>query len=203
MIRQKRMLRLVIAFLAAAILTVNSGCQFGTKIVLETDSPDKVLQHFFEELQAGNYEACDQYLADNATFVFQDDTDYYFAGTLMDEMTKHVSYVSLEEPVIDSLNASQKIRVSSIDYEALVKWMSENIDKMEDKYLQTTGRFSMDSQNHYDVSRVLAIAIEEYAKNAATVRNQITVHYVFSEEQWKIKVDAALITAIFGGVVND
>lgn len=202
MSKQKRCVRCVSAFLAAAMLAIASGCQFRTKIMVSADPPDVVLEQFFAQLKAGDYKACDAYLADNATFVVTDSTEYDFMDTLVDETVRHVSYETMEKPRYDNLEATQQITVTSLSNEALLHWIKEHINRVEYDYLEKSGKTSVDPQNKEDVSGVLSTAIEEYAQNGETVTNTVTVHYVFSEKAWKIQADPDFVTAVYGGVVN-
>lgn len=203
MIRQKRCVRCVLAFLAATMLAIGSGCDFHTKIMVKSDPPEKVLEQFFMQLKAGNYEACDVYLADNATFVVKDSTEYHFLDTLVDETVQHVSYETIENPHYDNIHATQKISITALSKDELIQWMKDHIIQVEYDYLEKSEKNSIDPENKDDVSDILSAAIEEYSQNGETVTNTVTVHYVFSGKTWKIQADSDFIAAVFGGVVNE
>ena len=199
----KKTARIAVTVLLVIVLAICSGCELNTKIMFPVDPPDMVLEQFFSALKDNQYEQCDAYLADNATFVVTDSTEYHFMDTLVDETIRHVSYRAVEDPQYENLTATQKIRVTSLSNHDLIQWMKEYITQVEYEYMEKNGKNSIDSRNKDDVSGVLSAAIETYSKNAATVTNTVTVHYVFSGRSWKIQVDSDFVAAVFGGVVNE
>ena len=198
----KKKARIAAVFLAF-VLTLCSGCKLDTKIMFPVEPPDTVLEHFFSALKAKQYEECDAFLADNATFVVTDSTEYDFLDTLVEETIRHVNYHVIEEPQYDNLKASQKISVTSLSNDDLMRWLKENITQEEYDYMEKYGKSSVDPENKKDVSNVLSAAIEDYSTVGKTVTNTVTVHYVFSGNAWKIQVDTDFVTAVFGGVVNE
>ncbi len=203
MSKQKRCVRYALAFLVVTMLFMSSGCQFGTKIMVSSDPPDKVLEQFFTQLKAGNYKACDAYLANNATFVVTDATEYQFMDTLLEATVQHVSYEMAGKPQYHGLQATQQVSITSLSKEALLVWLKEHINQVEYDYLEQSDKKNVDPENKEDVSGVLSTAIKEYSQNGETVTNTLTVHYVFSEKKWKIQADPDFVTAVFGGVVNE
>lgn len=198
----KKVSRVTITVLLAMALVICSGCELSTKILISVDPPEIVLEQFFSALKENRYEACDSFLADNATFVVTDSTDYDFLGTLVDETVRHVSYEVTEEPRYQNLKATQTVRIMSLSGDDMTGWLKEHITQVEYDYMEKSGKNSIDPQNKEDVSNILSAAIEAYSENGQTITNTVTVHYVFSGNAWKIQVDSDFVTAVFGGVVD-
>ena len=92
-----------------------SGCNFSTIILSDTDAPEVTLQNLVTDLKAKEYEKCDQYLADSATFVVEDDTDYHFMDALMSTTMDNLNVEALEAPQIHSLDLTGYGIVSKMD----------------------------------------------------------------------------------------
>lgn len=200
------MIKKIILFMASVITAVMllmcSGCDFSTVILSKVDAPDVTLQNLFTDLKAKEYQKCDQYLADSATFVVEDDTDYHFMNDLIDTTMDNLSYETLEAPMIHGMEATQKVRIVSLDTAALPGWIKENLRAVEYQYAVDTNKTSVNPDSVDDVSDVICAAIAKYADEGHTVQNDIVVDYVFVDNQWKIKSNSDLVTAIFGGIVE-
>ena len=188
--------------IVAVMLSMSSGCNFSTIILSDTDVPEVTLQNLVTDLKAKEYEKCDQYLADSATFVVEDDTDYHFMDALMSTTMDNLSVEALEAPQIHSLEATQKVRVTSLDTESFPKWIKDNIRTVEYQYAVDMNKTSVDPNDIDDVSGVISAAVVKYSEEGHTIQNDIVINYVFVDNQWKIKTDSDLITAIFGGEIK-
>lgn len=199
----KTLRRPVAASLALMLLLLCGGCQFRTRVLLDSPPPEKVLESFFTALKQNRYDSCDTYLADHATFVVTDSSAYHFMDTLVEETVRHVSYETLEQPRYDNLKATQRVAVTSVNYETMVAWMRDNIKRIQYDYMVENGQNSLDPDNKDDVSAVLAAAIREYAEKPETVTNTVTVRYVYQDRAWRIQADADLIAAVYGGITDE
>lgn len=201
MIRKKT--RLVAVFLSVLLLFSCAGCKLQPMIISDAEAPNVTLEKFFTELKSKNYEDCDTYLANNATFVVTNNTDYDFMDDLIDLEIDKLDYQLIGEPEIDGVNASQQVRITALDMDKLTQYMEENIVKVEYDYLVDNNKSSFDKENGDDVSDVMRIAIEKYAESAGRVQNIVTVNFKFQNDAWKIIVDSNLTAAIFGGSVDE
>ena len=120
----------------------------------------------------------------------------------MDETVRHVSYEKTGEVKYNNLQATQKVRITSLSNEALIQWIKENIHMLEYEYLEKNGKTSLDPENKDDVSGVLAYAIAKYSQDGETITNEVTVHFVFSDKKWKIQADPDFTAAVLGGAIH-
>lgn len=191
------------AVTGAVLLCSGCGLGFNTMIMTDTDPPEAVLAQFFDALQAGDYAACDQWLADNERFTVVDNTEYDFLGELMDTAMSRLDYAPLEEIEYDATNAEQPIRVTALNTARLSELIAENYVNTEYSYLIENNKRTVDDEsNHDDVSNIIKREIETYTEAAGTVQNEITVHFVYKDNGWKIVMDTELIGAIFGDDVK-
>lgn len=179
-----------------------SGCQewnFDTVILSEVDSPDTVLADFFDTLKSRDYDGCEAYLAANETFTVSDNMGYGFVNTLTDRCMNYLEYSQLGECEIDNLEAGRRIRVQALNMEGLAKNIKENFTQLEYDYLTEHNMRGIDAENDKeDVGNIMNIAIEKYVDTVGTVNHEVTVNFVFEDGGWKIKLDSALVAAIFG-----
>jgi hypothetical protein len=200
---KKKNMSIVAGFLSVMLFIFCTGCEFKTTVISDADMPDVTLENFFAELKAKNYKGCDKYLADNATFVVNNDTDYGFMEDLMDLEMDKLNYQLVSQPIVDGVNASQMVKITALDVDDMVEFMKKNITSIEHDYINDTSQSDFDKDNKYAVSDVMRVAMEKYAKNADTVENTITVSFKFHDNSWKIVVDSSLTAAIFGGSADE
>lgn len=193
----------VLICLIVFILFIFTGCKLQTTIISDAEPPEVMLEHFFAELKAKNYSACDTYLADNATFVVTNNTDYDFMDELVDLEIDKLNYQLIGDASFDGVNASQKVKITALNVDKLTKYMKENMTKIEYEYLVDNRKSDFDKENNDDVSDVMRIAMEKYAENAGTVEKTVTVKFKFQNNAWKIKVDSNFTAAIFGGSIDE
>lgn len=205
---RKKTVRVVTSLALAAVVVLCSGCgvdklNFDTVILSEVDSPDTVLENFFDALKSRDYERCEAYLADNETFVVTDNTGYGFVNTLTDYSMSYLEYWNQGACEIDNLEADQKIRVRALNLDGLAKCIKENFTPLEYEYLTEHNLRGIDGENDKeDVGNIMSIAIEQYVNTVGTVSHEVTVNFVFDNGGWKIKLDSALVAAIFGDESN-
>lgn len=193
----------VLICLIVFILFIFTGCKLQTTIISDAESPKVMLEQFFAELKEKNYSACDTYLADNATFVIDNDTGYDFMNDLIELEIDKLSYKLIGETSFDGVNASQQVKITALNVDKLTKNMKENMAKIEYEYLVDKHKSDFDKENNDDVSDVMRVAMEKYADNAGTVENTVTVKFKFQNNTWKIKVDSDFTAAIFGGSIDE
>lgn len=204
----RKIIRVAAALALAAAVLLCSGCQagewnFSTTILSEVDSPDTVLANFFDALQSREYERCGDYLADHETFLVTDNTGYGFVNTLTDYSMTYLKYWKQGTCEINNLDASRRIRVQALDMDKLSQCIKENFTPLEYEYLTEHNLRGIDGENDKeDVGNIMNTAIEQYVNTVGTVNHEVTVNFVFDDGGWKIKLDSALVAAIFGDESN-
>lgn len=200
----KHTIRAAAALALAAAVLLCCGCNvgewhFNTTILSDVDSPDTVLGNFFDALQSRDYERCGDYLADNENFIVTDNTGYGFVNTLTDSSMDYLKYWKQGRCEINNLEASRRIRVQALNMDKLSQCVKENFTPLEYEYLTEHNLRGIDGENDKeDVGNIMNTAIEQYVKTVGTVNHEVTVNFVFDDGGWKIKLDSALVAAIFG-----
>lgn len=202
-VMRKKAVYAAAAVLSAILLLCCPGCDFSPTIITNADAPNVVLEQFFTRLKDKDYEECDRLLADHATFVMTDNSNYGIMDDLAELSLDSLEYELVGEPEINGTSASQRVLVRSMDMKNLIFLMKKNIVQIEYQYLVDNGKSSLDKENPDDVAAVMREAMNKYAGEAGIVENEITVKFKFSGDAWKIKVDTPLTAAIFGGAVNE
>ncbi len=205
MIKQK-ITSFVCAMLAAVTLLMCVSCDFSTQVISDAEKPSAVLNNFFTELKAENYEICDRYLADNATFVLNNTSGYDFTEELMKLEIKYMQYELLGDTVFDGIYATQQVQISAPDIEYMTREMKQSIGSIEYAYLADKEEAVFDKENSKHVSDVISIALEKYFEKEQQPKmldSQVIVGFKYQDGAWKIEVDDILVAAIFGGKVDE
>lgn len=205
MMRQK-LISFVSGLLSAGILLMCTSCSFSTCVVSDAESPDSVLEAFFTELKAENYEECDKYLADNATFVVKNTSGYDFTEELMEYQIDYLKYKTVGETEFNGIHALQQVEISSPDMEYMIREMKQSIGSIEYAYIAEREEETFDKKNSKQVSEVLSIAMEKYLKKAKPPKmldSEVNVAFKYQDGAWKIQVDEQLVAAIFGGTADE
>lgn len=205
MIRQ-RVASFVCGLLSVGVLLMCTSCGFSTCVVSDAEKPDVVLENFFTELKAENYEKCDQYLADNATFTVNNTSGYDFAEELIGYQLSYLKYKLAGETEFDGTSASHQVQINSPDMEYMIREMKQSIGSVEYAYLAEREEQSFDKENSRHVSDVISIAIEKYFEKSGQpemLESVIDVTFKYQDGAWKIQVDEQLVAAIFGGTADE
>lgn len=203
---KRRMVSLVCAMLSVAVLLMCTSCELSTYVVSDAENPDVVLDNFFTELKAENYEECDKYLADNATFVLNNTSRYDFTEKFMEYQLKYLEYELVGDTVFDGVSASQQVKISAPDMEYMARNLKQNISDIEYEYLVEQNETAFDKENPKHVSDVVIIAMEKYFVESGQpkmLNSELNVEFKYQDSAWKIQVDEQLVAAIFGGTVNE
>ncbi len=205
MIRQ-RVVSFVGGLLSAGILLMCTSCNFSTCVVSNAEKPDVVLDNFFTELKAENYEECDKYLADNATFVIKNTSGYDFTEELMEYQLDYLKYELVGETKFDGTSALQQVEINAPDMEEMISEMKQSIGSIEYAYLVDQGEEVFDKDNSEHVSDVISIAMEKYFKKSGQpemLKSVVSVAFEYQDGAWKIQADERFIAAIFGGTADE
>ncbi|MBQ4397453.1 MAG: hypothetical protein II828_08025 [Clostridia bacterium] len=202
---KKTAVRCAAAWLIALSVLLVSGCDdlFQPLILTDSETPDMVLNHFFEALKSGQYETCGRYLADNESFIIKDNTEYSIVLPLANKCMEHLDYTFIGECQIDQLTAIRTVRVTALNWNGLVQAIKNNYMPLEYEYLTTHGLKSLDKQkDKQDVGNIICIAIGAYGDSVGIIEHDVTVHFEWEDNQWKIRQETELIRAIFGDDSN-
>lgn len=198
----KKTISLTAAALSSALLLLFTGCDFTTKIISNAPKPQAVLTSFFTELKEGNYEACDQYLADNVTFVVKDTSEYNFLNDLVALETENLEYEFIGKTKFNGVNASQKVKITTLDINKMTEYMKANVNDAVYEYLVDSGEQNFDKENPDHISGAIKQAMTDFLEDKSDDDfsvSEITVNFEYSDGCWKIVADEQFISAIFGG----
>lgn len=201
----KKVISLVAALLSSVILLLCAGCDFDTKIISNTPNPQAVLTSFFTKLKEGDYQACDQYLADNVTFVVKDTSEYNFLDTLVAMETENLEYEFIGDTSFKGINAFQKVKITTLDINKMTEYMKANVSDTVYNYLVNEGEKSFDKENPEHISGAIKLAMKDFLENKSKEDlyvSTITVNLKYEDGKWLIRADEQLISAVFGGTTD-
>lgn len=195
--------RAVVSVLAAIALLMAVGCDFSTRVISSADPPEKVLESFMSALSGKDFNRADSFLADSATIRPVDHTGYSFMDTLVSVSLGSLEYSLSGAPEINGTAAKAKVTVRSLDRDAMIDWLEQNLTDFGNKYMDENGLSELNLEDHDSLSKVISAALVKYAETGARTENTIYINFRYEDDQWKIIGDADLVAAIFGGKADE
>ena len=193
----------VTSVFVSLILLVCSGCDFTTTVISDADCPDVVLTGFLDALKEKDYDKADSFLANYSTIRPTNNTDYGFMDALVDVSLDSLNYQLLGTPSYDGVNAVTKVSIQSLDKREMISWVTQNLNSIVNSYMLENNLNTLNLEDHEVLSKVLEKAIHQYASDGKQMENMLDVRFIYNDSQWKIIGDNDLVTAIFGGNVNE
>ena len=193
----------VTSVFVSLILLVCSGCDFTTTVISDADCPDVVLTGFLDALKEKDYDKADSFLANYSTIRPTNNTDYEFMDALVDVSLDSLNYQLLGTPSYDGVNAVTKVSIRSLDKREMISWVTQNLNSIVNSYMLENNLNTLNLEDHEVLSKVLEKAIHQYASDGKQMENMLDVRFIYNDSQWKIIGDNDLVTAIFGGNVNE
>lgn len=201
----KKTVSRITAVFSSALLLLFTGCDFTTKIISNSPEPQAVLTSFFTELKEGDYEECDQYLADNVTFVVKDTSEYNFLNDLFAMETENITYEFIGDTKFNGVNASQKVKITTLDINKMTEYMKANVNDAVYEYLVETSEQTFDKENPDHISGAIKQALKDFFENKSDddfAVSEFDVKFEYSDGCWKIIADEQFISAVFGGTTD-
>ncbi len=187
-----------------------AGCFFlifvsfskGTVWVKTSGNPREVTDAFFSSIIEGSYEEAYRYL-DNYNdlglgCLREEYPEYY------DTLTSGYEYNISEECFIDGLNATQRVVFYSYDFNNLDECISENIETILAKKVETLPADELyEDDGEYKselIDEVYDEALEKALKeDCGKIEYDIDIALKYTGDDWKIIVDDVFLNALSGG----
>jgi len=187
------------AFLALFLLLMCCGCEFGTTVITDADSPDVVADTFFASLKKKDYVTCDGCLADNATIKVTNSTDSGFSDVLVDFYLDKLEFEPIGKAEITGVTAVKKVRISTPDKAEFFEWFKTNKFVLEKQYMKENNIVTIDHQNMEEVGKMLKYAVSAYSDSAKMTSTELELTFVLEGNRWLINGSTELVCAIYGG----
>lgn len=198
----------VVAVIAAliALLLCAVGSAVGTVVAKPKGDPQQTVTTFFDALDAGDYESAYGCLQNCNSLGLEKSPTTDTGIMVYDALKESYSYELYGECITDKLTAYQQLRFDSLDLTAFESDVQEATMTELRKLVQTKSRSEIyDANDQY----LPSITAEAY-KNAVTgvlktaeayyTTTWLTVELTYSDGQWLIITDPAMLKAIVGGV---
>ncbi len=197
-----KFVRIISAVLMVAVILCAVGCEFGTYVKTDQTPKDSVTG-FFDCVKSKNFAACDQYLANDASFEIINQTGYTLADIMLDARISGLSYEIMSQPVVNGVDASCIVNVTAPDVFSVEEAMSQEYSKMKNRYVKDNKLKEFPSDDKEIVNEVAINAFNAVVAQAQPSSVEVVVKLSFEDSMWKIIVTDELCVAILGEVASN
>lgn len=156
-------------------------CVFGADgpILVKTDSePADTVTGFFDALKAEDYNAAYAYLKDYSGLGLEKEADDEATALMLDALTESYSYTLLGKSAVDKLKATQRVRFTYLDLNAMLEAV---VPAEEEDELAALRRISANAEAYY--------------KSIETI-----ISLEFFDGSWLMNMNPELLAALGGGL---
>lgn len=197
-----KFMRIISAAVTAAVLFCAVGCSFDTYV--KTDEvPETSITGFFDCIKSKDFEKCDQYLANDASFKITNQTGYTLADVVLNTRIDGLSYEITASPVIKGSEASCTVTVTAPNIASIKDAMSEEYNKMTKRYVKENKLTEFPTDDKDIVNQIAIDAFNAVIDQVESVSVGVVVKMSFQDGMWKIVVTDQLCTAILGEVISN
>jgi hypothetical protein len=188
----------LIAAMVFSIVICASGCEFGTYI--KTDKrPEVSVDGFFECLKSKDFEGCNEYLANGASFEITNSTGFDFADSLLDAQLESLEYEIVSDTDINNGSAECRVNITCIAISDVEAAMSGEYSKVRSEYMLDNDLTEFSNSDTEALNAVVLNTFNKIIDSVEPTQRQISVTLNFQDNMWKIVSDDAFCASVLGG----
>ena len=177
-------------------------------LVQQPESAREQVEDLMEAVCAGDYAAASALLYGNPDLGMERDAADRVGMLLWEAMESSRTYTLSDEFYATNTGVALDVQMSCLDMASVTVNLRERSQKLLEQRMQEAEDPSevYDENNEYREDFVMEVlydaAVEALAEDAKTTTQDVTLNLIYDRGQWKIMPEAALLSAISGGIAG-